>query len=428
MTAREAAYSALIRIEKSGKYTNLELSAMITKQAFSQKEKALFTILLYGVTERLLTLDYIIGRLTDGKSITKEVKCILRVGLYQILYLEKIPPSAACNESVNICKKYIGNKASGLVNAVMRRAAREKDYILHLFDCPESTVDLSVKYSLPEWLCEMWIADFGKDKAISLMEHTFSRKPISLRVNTLKNSTEELVKALADLGIESQKSELSDTAVNLKSNVPISDILPLEEGRCFVQDEASQLCVSALSARPGETVIDCCACPGGKSFGAAIDMGNTGNLLSFDLHASKLSLIRSGAEKLGIDIIKTDAKNASIFDESLSEYADRVICDVPCSGLGVISKKPDIRYKDASEIERLPEIQYAILSNVSRYLKPGGTLIYSTCTLNKRENQDITDRFISENADFEYSEKGKVTLFPDTNGTDGFYIASIVKK
>lgn len=434
MKVREAAYLSLERCDKTDKFSNLELDSAIKKYGFEGSDRAFFTTLVYGVIERRITLDYVIG-VYSSKPIEKiepKLRNILRLGAYQILFLSRTPDSAAVNESVELAKYHTHKGTASFVNAILRSISREKSNI----PMPKEGSDeyLSVKYSLPEWLISMWRDNYGSEKTEKLLNGMKVAPFITLRVNTLKITREELIEKLKNDGIDSSLSEKCDSAVVLNSNVPISELSPMHEGLCFVQDEASQLCVKAVGAKAGETVIDTCSCPGGKSFGIALEMKNEGKLTSLDLHESKLSLVDRGAEKLGINILSTAVHNGTKPKEDLLGTADRVLCDVPCSGLGVIAKKPDLRHKSPDDISRLPEIQYKILCNGAMYLRSGGTLVYSTCTLNKAENEEVAERFLSEHPEFSpcgdgmYEGKPMMTFFPDEHGTDGFFVAKFIKK
>ncbi len=429
MNVREAALLSLVRCAEDGKYSNLEVDSAIRKYGFSGNDRAFFTALVYGTIEKRITLDYVIGQYADrpiGKIEPKLLE-ILRLGAYQILFLDRIPDSAACNESVELAKYYTHRGTSGFVNGVLRRIAREKQRIVW----PEegSLAGYSVRYACPEWLCEMWLSMYGREKTEALIGSINRNPRITLRVNTLKTERAALAARLEAEGISCTPTALSPYGLILDEYTPIGQVTAVAEGLCFVQDEASQLCAAAVGARAGELVIDTCACPGGKSFGMAMAMENRGSLLSFDLHESKLSLVRKGAERLGIGIISTAVGNGSKRREELVGRADRVLCDVPCSGLGVIAKKPDLRHKSPEEIGRLPEIQYAILDNAAAYVKENGVLLYSTCTLNDRENGEVRTRFLSSHPEFRPEREGmpfgesEATLFPSELGTDGFYMA-----
>jgi len=441
MTPREAALLSLNKCDTQNKYSNLELDASIKKYGLNGADRALYTTLVYGVIERRISLDYYIGTLSStpiGK-IENTVLNVLRLGLYQILYMDRIPESAAVNESVELSKLHCHKGVSGFVNGVLRSAVRKKDTLVPP-DPKEAgeAVHLSVKYGIPQWLCGFWSGMYGSEACEKILAATCSHPKITLRVNTLLTDRDTLAAKFEDLGISVSKTKISPVGLTLDEFVPISSITPMDEGLCYVQDESSQICTLALGAMPGETTADVCCCPGGKSFGIAMEMKNEGKLFCFDLHASKLSLVSKGAEKLGISIIETEVHNGSSPRPELIGKLDRVICDAPCSGLGVIAKKPDLRLKTPGDISRLPEIQYNILKASARYLRPGGTLIYSTCTLNRAENQEVTQRFMVEHSDeFIRVPLGVIpgeddvcerTIMPYEFGSDGFFIAKFRKK
>ena len=429
MNVRQTALSVLTRCDRDGSYSNLALDAAIRGGNFSPADRALLTTLVYGVIERKVTLDYLIDRLSDrpAAQIDPQVRGILRLGLYQLRYLDRIPPHAAINESVSLATR----KTSGFVNALLRsylRRCRE----LKLPQKEDGILPyLSVNYSFPEPLCARFVEIFGEERAERVLEAFSHRPPNTVRVNTLRISREEL---LARLGADAALSPISPDGVIVEG----ADALRqgLAQGLFFVQDAASQLCVRTLDAQPGDTVIDACCCPGSKSFGAAISMNNQGVLYSFDLHRNKLSLVERGAADLGISILRTDARDSRTFDQTLVGVADRVLCDVPCSGFGVIAKKPEIRYKNPADSAALPDIQLAILENNCRYLKHGGILVYSTCTLLPEENEDNIARFLARHPEFVPdpfthgnidAHNGMLTLTPDEHGTDGFFIARLRK-
>lgn len=426
INVREAAYISLSRCESGGKFSNIELDSAINKYGFRGADKSFFTTLVYGVIERKITLDYVIGRFskTPVNKIESKLLHILRLGAYQILFLDRTPDSAACNESVELAKKYTHKGTAGFVNGVLRNISRNKMSV----PMPKEDTDeyLCIKYSVPMYLIELWTSQYGREKTDNILKAINNPPKITLRVNTLKISREELISILKEMNIDCESTPYSPNGIILKDSTAVSDITPLEDGLCYVQDEASQLCSSYLNAEAGELVIDTCSCPGGKSFGICMDMKNEGKVYSFDLHKSKLSLINRGADKLGISIINTEVHNGTEPKNELITKADRVLCDVPCSGLGVIAKKPDLRHKDYSDIKKLPEIQYKILKASSSYLKKGGTLVYSTCTLNKEENENVISRFLSENTGFSLSGETK-TFFPDEGSNDGFFMAKIIK-
>jgi 16S rRNA (cytosine967-C5)-methyltransferase len=263
---------------------------------------------------------------------------------------------------------------------------------------------------------------YGEVKTEEIAEAVNRRPHITLRVNTLKTTPDQLLSRLEEAGIKAAANR-APNGITLLEDIPVHE-LPIADGLCYVQDTSSQLCAESLSPQPGETVIDTCACPGGKSFACAMLMQNKGEIYSLDLHKNKLSLINDGALRLGINIIKTSVQDGTKLNELYINTADRVLCDVPCSGLGVIARKPDLRYKKPDDLERLPEVQFNILNTSSAYVKNGGILIYSTCTLNKKENEEVADRFLSENKNFIYDDFQTMTLFPDIGSDlDGFFMA-----
>ncbi len=437
ISAREAAFSSLILCERDRKYSNLEIDAAIKKFALEGAEKGLYTTLVYGIIERKITLDYIISKLSSKpiSELDANVITLLRLGLYQLIWLDRVPESAAVNETVNIAKKH--TKAGGFVNAILRGFLREygKDKLPYP-DKSDKIEYLSVRYSCCRDVVEILTKSVSDAEAVLA---AFEETPdITLRVNTLKNTRDEILSHLEKEGVNAVPTENSPFGIRLTDKKLTTSVTKLiDEGKVYIQDEASQIAVIAASPKPGDTVIDACACPGGKSFSAAILMENRGKVMSFDLHKNKLSLIRIGAEKLSVDIIETAVKDGGKFSEELAKVADLLICDAPCSGLGVIAKKPEIRYKSEAEISRLPEIQYAILANCANYVKHGGVLCYTTCTLNSDENEGVVERFLAANDSFVpenftvggiSSRDGMITLLPHLHKTDGFFITRLRKK
>ncbi len=431
MNIRELAYKSLVRLEKEGKYSSLELDSAVKYHSLEGEEKAFFTRLLYGTTEMRITLDYVISLYSSKpvKRLDLSALIILRLGAYQLLYMDKIPVSAAVNESVKLASHY-SSRSKGFINAVLRKiSALGKE--IPLPDKNESLVKYySVKYSLPEEICKIWQRDYS-EYGEDIYKFVNSSPQITLRVNTLKADINEVTDSLDGRCVT---VNCAPYAIRLTENIPISE-LDLGSGRYFVQDFASQLAAEALDPKENQTVIDVCSCPGGKSFGAAIKMNNSGKIYSFDIHSSKLSLIESGAKRLGIKIIKTAERDATKPDESLFSLADRVICDVPCSGLGVVAKKSDLRYKELSGLSELCKLQYEILCQSSKYLKKGAVMVYSTCTLNKDENERNVEHFLSQHPDFslvpfssgDISCDGMLTLLPHRHNCDGFFIAKLIK-
>ena len=426
--ARGVALETLIKCESSGQYSNIALDNALKKCELSQSDKALASVLFYGVIERRITLDYYISRLSSRPidEIDERTKETVRLGLYQLIYLDRVPNHAAINETVDLCPA----KTKGFVNAILRSYTREGAKIA-LPDVSEGEAHyLSVKYSVGERLAERFIKIFGRERCESIFASLYDTASTTLRVNTLKISRDELCERL-----EGEMTRYSTTGVRTSGKV--ASLYGFDEGLFFVQDEASQICTAALGARSGECVIDTCSCPGSKSFAAAIDMNNEGKVYSFDLHANKLSLVESSAKRLGIDIIETEERDGRNPREELLGKADRVLCDVPCSGFGVLGKKPELRYKDPAASAALPDIQLAILEASANYVRKGGVLVYSTCTVLPEENEKNVERFLASHNEFELCgfevgelscPEGMITLLPDEHGTDGFFVAKMVRK
>ena len=431
MNVRKLALDTLCKCESASQYSNLALDAKIKKFNISGDDRSLFTVLVYGTIEHKLTLDYYIGKLSSIpiEKIERETLNILRLGLYQIMFM-RTADHAAVNETVSLAPA----RSRGFVNAILRNYLRRKDTI----ELPkEPELSLSVKYSFPKETCEKLLSVFGHENTEKLLESMNEPPMMTLRVNTLKTSRDEFLVKLLDKGIKASKTAISPFGIRLDQNISYSELEESFSGEFFVQDEASQISSAVLDAKHGDRVIDMCACPGSKSFGAALTMENEGELFAFDLSKSKLPLISSGAERLGINIIKAEAHDGRDFIPVLENSADRIICDVPCSGFGVVAKKPEIRYKDISAAAALPDIQYDILCNAARYLKKGGVLVYSTCTILPEENELCVRRFLDTHSEFStmpiivedlHSESGMITLLPHVHSTDGFFICKLTKR
>ncbi len=430
---RKIALELLMSYEAGERYVNLLLSSPKTA-SLSREESAALTALLYTTVERKLTYDYFICAIS-GRSIDKispRAQNILRLGLCQLLHMDSVPDFAAVSESVKLC----GSPSErGFVNAVLRRASDLKGNLPYPKREKNEARYLSVFYSFPQPLVKHFIGLVGVGDAELLLKAMSEEPPLTLTVNTEKTDREKLVLRLGSL--DPVLSTYTDCGIKIQKKIPPRSIGGFDEGDFFVQDEASELAVSLLGIDKGMKIADVCAAPGGKSFLAAMKTGKSGCVYSFDIHESKLSLIEEGARRLGLSNIKVGVNDAERPSDELIGQMDRVICDVPCSGLGVLAKKPDLRYKDLSALKTLPKLQYSILEASVRYLKTGGIIGYSTCTLNPDENEKVTDRFIEEHPDFEYVTRevagigcvnGKLTLYPHIHGTDGFYISIMRKK
>ena len=434
MNLREIALKLLIDYEECGKYVNLSLSSHIA-DGLSGEDRARLTALLYTTVEHKITYDYYIAALS-GRSldkITTHTKCILRLGLCQIVDMDNIPDFAAVNETVKLAKNP-GERS--LVNGILRRAAREKDVLPLPKKEKNSARYYSVVYSLPLPTVQHFISELGENEAVKLFDTFNAQTPTSLTVNTSKISVDEFISGLEKQGYTPTRATFSPITVTLSEPVNPKNINGFDEGWFYVQDEASLLAALVLSPKSGDVVVDTCSAPGGKSFAMAILSHDEADIHSFDLHESKLSLITDTAARLGLKSISVAARDALSPDEALLGRVDKLLCDVPCSGLGVIAKKPDLRYKDISATVDLPPLQYDILTASARYLKPGGELVYSTCTLNPRENAEVVLKFIEANPEFTVvdfavgslkSDNGMLTLWPHIHNTDGFFISKLRK-
>lgn len=412
--ARQAAHASLVSCLANDKFVNLEISAILKRTDLKGADRGLYTALVYGTIERLLTIDYIIAKLSSRTldEIDERTLCAVRLGICQLEFMDKIPAHAAVDESVELCPK----KSRGFANALLRSYLRKKPAMPERED--GLLEYLSVKYSTPIPLCQLLVNDYG-DEAETILAAFLEKKDTAIRINTLRPDAAEKA---AQLG--AYPSQLCKDVMLVKSFDGVLD--GVERGDWFVQDEASALCAEMVSAEAGEIVVDTCSAPGGKSFALALNMENKGHIYSFDLHDNKISLIKKGAAKLGIDIINASARDARNPLPELVGKADKVLCDAPCSGFGVIGKKPDIKYKDTKASEGLPRVQAAVLRGAAQYVRAGGTLVYSTCTILKRENEAIVNDFLAENKDFQLVEMK--TMLPHKDNTDGFFICKMIRK
>lgn len=431
--ARLTVIKLLLRMESSESYSNILLDNALTESGLSERDKAFAAAMFYGVTERKMTLDYIIGQNSrlPFSQIDPTAVVILRAGFYQILYMPSVPESAAVNESVKLCKKLHLFNAQGFVNGMLRnfiRNGKNVDY-----NGLEPAERLSVEYSCPQWITRKWTAEYGEELAAKALKASLGAPPIFARVNNIKVTDDELVKSLKKEGIKATVNPRLAGCVRLEKTGDIEKSAAYKDGLFHVQDVSSQLCCLTLKPIVNETVLDICAAPGGKSFTMAELMGNNGRIISMDLYEARAGLIAKGAERLGLRIIEPRANNAVKFNGELPQ-ADKVLCDVPCSGLGVIRRKPEIKYKDEKEFEELPRLQKAILDVSAQYVKKGGTLVYSTCTLSRAENDEVAQEFANTHPDFSpivqpipyagADNSPMRTFFPEEDGGDGFFTAS----
>lgn len=431
MSARVTALSALIACRKQGAWADGVLKEYIARDRLDRRDAALASRLCYGVLQNRMLLDHYIQQLLTGSmnKLQPVVLDILRIGLYQILMMDKIPVSAAVNEAVEQGKKYANRSAAGLINGVLRHAVREEEHL-------QPPQDLSVRYSHPQPLVELLQDSVGEDAIEALLASHNEAAQTTIQVNTLVTDDETVLSALREVGAEAVPHPWLAHAYHISGFGNLEKIPLFQEGGFFVQDPAARLAVEAAGLRPGMKVLDGCSAPGGKSFAAALAMENRGHITSCDIHKHKIELLRKGAERLHISIMEPMLQDASKPVDGWECSMDAVIADVPCSGFGVIRKKPDIRYKNLDELAKLPDVQKRILGQLCSYVKPGGVLLYSTCTILKRENEEVVKWFLDSHPQFSMEPfeipkglnaetSGMLTLLPSVHGTDGFFICKL---
>lgn len=431
MDSRDIVLSILLDIETKNTFSNIALSKALSKNQFEDKAiRAFTTRLAEGVVEKKITLDYVINQFSKTKinKCKPLIRCLLRMGTYQILYMDGVPDSAACNEAVKLAKKHGFSSLSGFVNGVLRNISRNKDNIPEPQGDKTSTQYLSIKYSIPIWLCEKIKEDYP-EKYIKILEGSFWDRDTSIRVNTNKISRDELKKLIEEAGIEVSYGYYDDKALLLSNYDFIKKIPGYRQGYFSVQDESSMCAIRAAGIKKGDVVMDVCAAPGGKTTCAAEYLMGEGKVYSMDISVDKLELIEENAKRLGLDNIKITAHDATIplTDADIDvKIADVVIADLPCSGLGIIGRKNDIKYRVSPEqINELVELQRKILDVVNAYVAPGGVLVYSTCTINPQENQNNLKWFLDRHKDFSLLEER--LFLQGIDNCDGFYYA-VMKK
>lgn len=435
MGARETALNALIACRKSGAWPNGALKEYIARDRLPPRDAALATRLCYGVLQNRNKLDFYLKQLLTGrlKDLHPVVRDILHLGLYQIYELDKVPESAAVNESVTLAKKYCKNpKAGALVNAVLRKAATKGTL--------QEPVSYADRYSHPDELISLLKANLPKGKLEPMLIADNAAPRTVVQVNALRISAEELAERLNREHVSARPHEWMPDCLVLSGTGSLEQLPAFREGLFYVQDPAAKLSVLCAGLpETGGNALDCCAAPGGKSFAAAIAMGGKGSIVSCDIYPHKTALIENGAARLGLTNITARQQDASQVVPEWVGAMDTVIADVPCSGLGIIRKKPDIRYKNLKELEDLPALQLKILETQASYVRPGGTLLYSTCTVLKRENEDVVSAFLAAHGEFTTeplplpdvfpkNETGMLTLIPGEYDTDGFFICRLRRK
>lgn len=443
--AREAALKVLYEVNEKGAYSNIALNRQLESGNLQGVDRAFVTELVYGVLKWKLTIDRTIQKFSSIrlKKISPWILNILRLGVYQLLYTSKVPESAACNESVRLAARHGHSASSGFVNAVLRNIARNRGN-LKLTDDSNRAEYLSVKYSHPEWMVDKFMKLFGDEFTESLLDADNGIPDFSVRVNSLKITAEQLVNGLALAGIEAVPGKFGGEALILRNPSSVTRLEGFKKGLFTVQDESSMLVGHVLDPRPGEFVIDACSAPGGKATHIAELMENRGTVLARDVFEHKVKLIEDTAVRLGINIIRAEVYDSTIPDPVYAGRADRILLDAPCTGLGILRRKPDIRWsRDIEDGKAITELQLRLINAAASCLKPGGILVYSTCTILPEENGQLVLRFLSENSAFsldditpyipaglaEYvKDRGMLQLYPNRDGVDGFFIARLRKR
>lgn len=438
--AREVALLTLSACEKQGAWSDGYLKKAIRQAGLSSRDGALATRICAGVLQNRILIDFYLDHFSTVKRNKMEDKVLLalRLGVYQMIFLDRVPVSAAVNTSVDLVRKYAKNpKSVGLVNGILRGIGRHLEELPQ----PEGTVvqRLAIQYSHPEWLVQKFLDLLGPEETESLLREENGPAPIYAQTNTVKSTPEDLADRFQSEGVSWKTHTWMPGCFQIHGTGDLEKLPSFQEGLFSVQDPAARLAVLAAAPKPGEKVLDVCAAPGGKTFAAAQCMQNIGEIFSCDIHPHKKALIEKGAARLGLTCVTAVTRDGKEFHPAWEQYFDVVLADVPCSGLGVIRKKPDIRYKDPTPLKRLPKVQKSILENAARYVKPGGILLYSTCTLFKEENEEIVLKFLEKENSFtgvrfnlfdqiQSDDNGMVTLWPHRHGTDGFFIAKLRKR
>ncbi len=441
---RETAFKILMEVNEKGAYSNISINRNIAKEV-NELDAAFIRELVYGTLENMIYIDWIIKQFSKVrfKKISPVIKQILRLGIYQIIFMNKIPESAAVNESVKLAKKYSHKGGYGFVNGILRSISRDKNNITVPNKEKNPNEYLSVKYSHPMWMIDRWIKEFGIGFTEELCKVNNEKPKMNVRVNTLKISRDKLIERLKKNGLTSYKTDIADDGIIVENPSRITETEEFQKGFFQIQDESSMLVAQIMNPKQGSLIIDVASAPGGKATHLAQKMNNKGRIIARDIYNHKIKLIRSNAKRLDIDIIEAEKYDALKVDNSLVGRADYCLTDVPCSGLGLIRRKPDIKWnKQNDDIEEICKLQYNIIENASNYLKKGGILVYSTCTIEKDENINLITKFLENHEDFELmgfndlikdkskfttASEGYLELYPNVHNTDGFFIAKLVK-
>ncbi|HMM20468.1 MAG TPA: 16S rRNA (cytosine(967)-C(5))-methyltransferase RsmB [Selenomonadales bacterium] len=441
MSAREIALKIINAVETAGAYANIALAKELGRQKLSDQDRRFVTELVYGTVKAGQTLDWMLSQYSSrpAAKIPPVIRNVLRMGLYQIFFLSRVPPSAACNQAVELAKKFGHAGTVKFVNAILRSAVRSPEKIAFPDRDKQLSQYLALKYFHPEWLVSRWLGRLGPDECEALCRINNETPPLSLRTNTLKISREELLERLTAEGVAGEASRWTPEGIVCREYPALAELHSLREGLFQVQDESSMLVGHVVAPRPGEFILDACGAPGGKSTHLAALMENRGRVVSTDIYDHKLKLTGENAARLGISIIETRAADAAKLDALYAGQADRVLVDAPCSGLGVLRRKPDSRWrKTAAMLRDLPKLQSAILASAAACVKPGGVLVYSTCTTEPEENEEVVGAFLAAQPEFTLDRTGQflpdkrsedmVQLWPHRDGVDGFFIARLTRR
>ncbi len=444
ISAREVALEIICRVHESKSYANLLLPKVLDRSSLSKRDKAFVTELTYGTLRRQGTLDWLLAQFSsrDLSKIPPKALDILRLGCYQLIFLTKVPARAACFESVELAKKFFHSGMAAFVNGLLRTVNRKKKE-LPWPDYEEDPLSfISIRFSHPMWLVKIWVENFGLEETRKLCEANNRRPRIGVRTNTLKISRDDLLKTLLDQGLKVKKSSFTSEGLVMQEPRDVSALPPFKEGLFFVQDEGSMVVSYVVSPQEGEVILDSCAAPGGKTTHLAQIMRDKGRIIAVDTSRSRLNLIEENVKRLGINMVEMVRGDATELDSILTEQVDKVLVDAPCSGLGVLARRPDARWQKAPEqIERLSILQSKLLDSAAPFVKKGGVLVYSVCTITHQEGIEVIEGFLQSHPEFilddavphlpaslRCEEPYKwVQLLPHKHGTDGLFIARMLK-
>lgn len=429
VSTREIILDILLAVTRDGEYSHLALSGTLNKYQYLEKqERAFITKVTEGTLEQMIKIDYIINSFSNIRvsKMKPVIRCILRSAVYQICFLDGVPDSAACNEAVNLAGKRGFRNLKGFVNGVLRNIARKKEQIVYPDERKQPQEAVSVQYSLPLWLVEQWETEYGMDKTKAMAKALLEEKPTAVRINLNQITKEELIKQLKSEGVDVTESKELPYALFLSGYDYLNKLSGFQEGCFYVQDISSMKVAETAEPKEGDVVLDVCGAPGGKSIHIAQMLRGTGQVITRDLTPSKVAKIEENIARCRVENMRAECADARVPDESLREKADIVIADLPCSGLGVIGRKKDIKYKMTPEKEQeLVALQREILSVVPAYVKSGGTLVYSTCTIHKAENEENVQWLLENYRELHLESMQQI--FPDETGNDGFFIAKLRK-